>query len=445
LSQQVAILILAGNGQLDLWDFVDVFFERNGGSKFWEDIFFPATRDLMRHVVSLQKDFNERIKLDKSGKRQKMNAPKSYILDLFISHSSKDKRLAKSLIEFVRAALAIPADRVRCTSVDGYKLFGGAKTESELKKEIRDTQCFIGLITPDSLQSQFVLFELGARWGLDEHLVPILGGGITADALHPPLSNLNALNSASKSEMEQLVHDLAKALKKSVPLSASYETQLSALLKTATSGKPKRKTKEERIKVSAGKIARRNFPERFETDSDLEIEGVPLDIATAQYHPCQIRIHNRSSTKTADNVRVELVALEDAAVTGTADDYFRPVLPVILKPEIAGENTINPGASQKYNLFRVTMNIRSAILKDGVAIGWQQKFLAYFTKETTKDVTQFIGNESYRLKLAVTARDFVKAEQEFNLTFSNKGTFHCFTLTKISSKETKLKEPKRNS
>jgi len=163
-----------------------------------------------------------------------MSTAKSYALDLFISHSSKDKQLAKNLIEFLRAALAIPADRVRCTSVDGYKLFGGAKTESELKKEIRGAQCFIGLITPDSLQSQFVLFELGARWGLDEHLVPVLGGGITAGALHPPLSNLNALNSTSKSEMEQLVHDLAKELQKSVPLSASYETQLSALLKISS-------------------------------------------------------------------------------------------------------------------------------------------------------------------------------------------------------------------
>jgi hypothetical protein len=232
LSQQVQILVLGGEGRLDLCDFTDIFFGRNGASKFWEELFFPATRDLMRHAMSLQGDFDERKGLNDATQKLKMNTPKSYALDLFISHSSKDKRLAKNLIEFLRAALAIPADRVRCTSVDGYKLFGGAKTETELKKEIRGAQCFIGLMTPDRLQSQFVLFELGARWGLDEHLVPILGGGIAADVLHPPLSNLNALNSVSKPEMEQLVHDLAKELKKPVPLPATYEAQLSALLKT---------------------------------------------------------------------------------------------------------------------------------------------------------------------------------------------------------------------
>ena len=206
--------------------------------------------------------------------------------------------------------------------------------------------------------------------------------------------------------------------------------------------KENNKSNEERTKEAVDKIAKRNFPERFESVSDLEMESVPLDIATAQYHLCQIRIHNKNPTKTADNVRVELIALEDAAGTSPADNYFRPAFPVILKPEIAGESTINPGASQKYNLFRVTMNVKSAIIKDGVAIGWQQKFLAYFTQETTKDVTQFVWKESYRLKLAVTARDFMKAERELFLTFSDEGGFCRFNLTNTQlSKAAEKRQP----
>jgi hypothetical protein len=233
LSKQIVILMAVADGNLDLWSFSEACFGQN--NDFWEQIYEPATRDILRYVTLAQKEFIERKKASNLPMRKTLNPQKNYALDLFISHSSKDKRLAKSLIEFLRAALAIPADRVRCTSVDGYKLSGGAKTESELKKEIRDTQCFIGLITPDSLQSQFVLFELGARWGLDEHLVPILGGGVTAGSLHPPLSNLNALNSTSQSEMEQLVHELAKVLKRNVPLPTIYKAQLSALIETKSS------------------------------------------------------------------------------------------------------------------------------------------------------------------------------------------------------------------
>lgn len=273
LSEQLAILILSGNGKIDLWDFTDKFFRRNGGSKFWDEIFFPATRDLMRYAVSQQKHFNDRKKLNKTVERQKINMSKNYSLDLFISHSSKDKQLAKSLIEFLCTALAIPHERVRCTSVNGYKLSAGAKTESVLQKEIRKARCFIGLITPDSLKSQFVLFELGARWGTDEHLVPILGNGIKTRALRPPLSNLNALNSACESEMEQLVHDLAKILEKNVPLPTIYKSQLSLLVEAKPSKTQERKAMRPAKSVKQKQPAPPSRPDWHKFVSD-EIFGV---------------------------------------------------------------------------------------------------------------------------------------------------------------------------
>jgi hypothetical protein len=166
-------------------------------------------------------------------------------------------------------------------------------------------------------------------------------------------------------------------------------------------------------------------------EADLEIEGVPLDIASAQYHQCQLRIYNKSSTKTADNVKVELIALDDGLENDQAAKYFRPTFPVVLKPEIAGENTINPEASIKFSLFRVTMNVKSAILKDGVAVGWEQKFIALFGNETTKDVTLFSWKKPYRLKLIATARDFKKVEREFDLVFSDEGSFCRFILNRV--------------
>ncbi|MDD5139535.1 MAG: toll/interleukin-1 receptor domain-containing protein [Verrucomicrobiales bacterium] len=231
MSKQIAILIAIGEQKLNLWDFSELFFGHNNGGNFWQEIFYPATRDILRHAVSLQRDFSERKKQNNSVQRQKLNTIMNYSLDLFISHSSKDKQSAKALVEFLCVALAIPHDRVRCTSVDGYKLSAGVKTEAILRKEIQDACCFIGLITPASLKSQFALFEWGARWGSDEHFVPLLASGLKASVLRPPLSSLNALNCASKSEMEQLVHDLAKKLKKSVALPTIYKVQLAALLK----------------------------------------------------------------------------------------------------------------------------------------------------------------------------------------------------------------------
>lgn len=168
---------------------------------------------------------------------------------------------------------------------------------------------------------------------------------------------------------------------------------------------------------------------------DLEIEGIPLAIYTAQYHFCQIRVHNRNATKTADNFQVELISLEDSFEPEIAAAYYRTSFPIILKPAINGSNTINPGGNLVYNLFRVTRSIKSLIrAPDGTGIGWQQRFLAFFTQDDTKNVTQFIEKHSYRLKLAATARDFLKAEQEFCMTFSDEVNFHRFTLNKTVEK-----------
>ena len=43
-------------------------------------------------------------------------------IDVFISHSSHDEKVAKALIELLIISLNIPAERIRCTSVKGHQL-----------------------------------------------------------------------------------------------------------------------------------------------------------------------------------------------------------------------------------------------------------------------------------------------------------------------------------
>jgi TIR domain len=84
---------------------------------------------------------------------------------VFISHSSKDKELALALIELLKAGLGLPAEQIRCSSVDGYRLPVGVNTEARLREEVNQARIVVGLITPSSPASAFVMFELGARWG----------------------------------------------------------------------------------------------------------------------------------------------------------------------------------------------------------------------------------------------------------------------------------------
>jgi hypothetical protein len=111
----------------------------------------------------------------KSGSEERLNERHNKLL-VFISHSSQDQTLAEALIELLKSATGLVANQIRCSSVDGYRLPAGVNTEDRLREEVNATKVVVGLITPHSLLSHFVMFELGARWGGRLYLAPILAG-----------------------------------------------------------------------------------------------------------------------------------------------------------------------------------------------------------------------------------------------------------------------------
>lgn len=166
--------------------------------------------------------------------------PSQHSLEVFVSHSSKDSDVAEVLIDLLRAALEVPASAIRCTSVDGYRLAAGASTDEALQREVRDCKCFIAILTADSLRSSYVLFELGARWGARQPLVPLLAKGLTAHSLERPLSSLNALSCSGSAQIHQLVQDVGRIISRTSVSPAVFDKHVQSLLsfgpqKTASS------------------------------------------------------------------------------------------------------------------------------------------------------------------------------------------------------------------
>lgn len=133
-------------------------------------------------------------------------------MDIFISHSSSDTEIAKALIDIIRKALNIKSNSIRCTSVPGYKLPAGASTDEQLRTEIISSKVFIGLITSSSITSTYVLFELGARWGMNLPLIPLICDKLGTSLLDGPIKNINALSALNASDLLQFLHDLSEAL-----------------------------------------------------------------------------------------------------------------------------------------------------------------------------------------------------------------------------------------
>jgi hypothetical protein len=153
---------------------------------------------------------------------------------LFISHSSQDHALVRLLLDLLCSALCLPAGQVRCTSIDGYRLPGGANTNVQLRAEVQDADAFIGVISAQSIKSLYVAFELGARWGAGKPLIPLLAPGIDVSLLGGPLSGLNALRSDSREQLQQLVVDVAQVLQLSPESPQVYENCIEAILRLGT-------------------------------------------------------------------------------------------------------------------------------------------------------------------------------------------------------------------
>lgn len=164
---------------------------------------------------------------------------------VFISHASADRRLAAALVELLRSALNMTADKILCTSVDGYRLPAGSDTDEDIRDAILASKTLIGIVSPASRESTYVLIELGARWGTRKHLVPVMAGGIAPGELGGPVRNLNALDLSSQPNVHQLIGDLGTELKIEPERPEVFEKHIGRVVrasKAARRPRPRRRT-----------------------------------------------------------------------------------------------------------------------------------------------------------------------------------------------------------
>lgn len=154
-------------------------------------------------------------------------------MKVFISHSSADKLAAEAFVQLLRSALNIQSKDIRCTSVEGYKLSAGADSNEQLRTEVFGCELFVALLSPASIKSVYVMFELGARWGTKRHLAPIMIAGVQPGDLKAPLSGIHSIDGTSESDLHQFLSDMGVALSQPIESAASYAKTLREFIKRA--------------------------------------------------------------------------------------------------------------------------------------------------------------------------------------------------------------------
>lgn len=202
----------------------------------------------MDNLTSKGYDFLDALEAPPNSKIQQQ----TIALEIFISHSSEDADVAEALVELLQSAFRLSSEEIRCTNVSGFGFRVGANFDEQLKQETVQSGAFVGLITPNSIQSAYVLFELGARWGAGRTISPVFAKGADATFLMGPLHSINALDARVPADVHQLLHDLAEELGRALESAAVYQKHLTHFVEissqTAKVGTP------EEIKVSLQKL-----------------------------------------------------------------------------------------------------------------------------------------------------------------------------------------------
>ena len=132
-------------------------------------------------------------------------------MDVFVSHSSKDANFTHALVRLLRVALGLSAAQIRATSIEETQLRAGSDVDESLRAEVRDSRVFIAVLSPNSLASTYVLFELGARWGADKKMLPVLMPNMSSEQLDIPLNRLYARKS-DRLGLLSLIEQIAETL-----------------------------------------------------------------------------------------------------------------------------------------------------------------------------------------------------------------------------------------
>jgi hypothetical protein len=110
---------------------------------------------------------------------------------LFLSHAASDEQIALLLKAEIERRL--PGVKVFCSS-DPADLPPGTKWSPEIQQALRESGLLIFVASDRGLQRPWVWFECGTFWFTGKKIMPLCLGEVRKNSLHPPLSELQAIN-----------------------------------------------------------------------------------------------------------------------------------------------------------------------------------------------------------------------------------------------------------
>ncbi len=92
---------------------------------------------------------------------------------LFVSHSSKNKELMDSFLEFLQLGMGVERNDIFYSSSAGDLSTGEAFMKT-IRRQLVDSEAVISIITEEYLKSKFCMAEMGAAWAMSKRYFPLI-------------------------------------------------------------------------------------------------------------------------------------------------------------------------------------------------------------------------------------------------------------------------------
>lgn len=159
-------------------------------------------------------------------------------IKLFVSHSHDDKEIASALMNVIEAGFTWPEeDGILCTSDERYRPSvlsdpKPGKVSQHLKAHLESSARVLFLMTRNSLDSKWCMFELGGAWLRSEATLPLLAG-VKSDEMPAALKGTAGVDITKPEELWEALKSLGKSMGWEVKSSAAVKQHLRNLAEIA--------------------------------------------------------------------------------------------------------------------------------------------------------------------------------------------------------------------
>jgi hypothetical protein len=164
-------------------------------------------------------------------------------IQLFISHSSKDKTIVDSFVDnILKLGIGFSDNAIFCTSSEGMGIKSGEDWREKIKAAFNQAEVIILIITPNYKGSEICQNEMGAAWMSGKLVIPLIADpvtyksvGVVVETAQIAKLDENGLDQAHESLMNKFPNKKANV---NIPVWESKKRKFIRELEAAISSNP---------------------------------------------------------------------------------------------------------------------------------------------------------------------------------------------------------------